>query len=136
MPGAAGTTHEVCLNAIVDVVGTRSKLGNVVSSWGLSLVSELNWVTTVVSCEGAVMVGSFVDLARSTEGGYDAIVESTVVCGSADASTLCGGVGSTNVAAEGVKAFATEIGIGNRYSPADVIVDVDAVSGTSSNVKM
>lgn len=66
---------------------------------------------------------------------YELANDSTCVCGSADASTLWGGEGSTCSAAEGLIAFATEIGAGNRYAHADVYVDADKVACASANVK-
>lgn len=48
--GATGTTHEVCLNAIADVVGSRSKSLNVATSCGGKEVTNLNTVSVLATC--------------------------------------------------------------------------------------
>ncbi len=56
--GSTVTTHELCLNAIVDAVVSRTKLGNVATPCGGKEVPVSNLVTAVVSKVGTVRVGS------------------------------------------------------------------------------
>lgn len=131
------TTHEVCFNAIADVVAPRSKSGNVVSSWGLVSVVYSNWASTDITWEVSGLIDALADVTRVAFGPiYDSATYSICVCGTADAATLCGGVGSTCNAAENSSALATEIGAGNRYAHSyeDVLADCSAV--TAANLKI
>lgn len=96
LSGSAVTAHEVCFNAMVDVVGTRTCIGNVRTSCGGLSVHYLRVTTVESSVDVSEVKGPLCEVALTTELiDCEVIGESTKSCGTADASTLCGGVGST-----------------------------------------